>query len=50
MVSINPSIFEYDYKKMKENNKYLHEELIKKLFHPSRISYYLSIGYDLDDL
>jgi hypothetical protein len=35
---------------MKENKKYLHEELISKIFHPSRISYYLSIGYDIDNL
>jgi hypothetical protein len=35
---------------MKENKKELHEELISKVFHPSRISYYLSIGYNIDDL
>jgi hypothetical protein len=49
-LSRNPNIFTYDYKQMKENKKYLHEELISIVFHPSRISYYLSLGYDIDNL
>jgi hypothetical protein len=50
LLSRNPSIFTYDYNQMKENKKYLHEELISVVFHPKRISYYLSIDYDIDNL
>jgi len=33
-LSENPSIFEYDYKSMKNNNKELKEELIQTIYHP----------------
>jgi hypothetical protein len=49
-LTFNSCIFTYDYKQIKENKKKLHEELISVVFHPSRISYYLSIGYDIDNL
>jgi hypothetical protein len=35
---------------MKEHNRFLHEELISKVLHPTRIYKFLLLGYDLDDL
>jgi len=36
-LSENPSIFELDYEKMKENNQNMYEELIKEVMKPSRV-------------
>ena len=36
-ISLNPSIFTYDYEKIKENNKELNEEIIIKALHPKRM-------------
>ena len=36
-ISINPSIFELDYEKMKENFQALEEEIIMEVMHPRRI-------------
>ena len=36
-LSSNPSIFELDYEKMKENNQEMYEDLIKEVMKPSRV-------------
>ena len=45
-VSTNPNIFRnYDYYKKRMD---IHrEELMKKVFHPRRLTYYLELGYDM---
>jgi hypothetical protein len=56
-LSTNPNIFTYDYKKIKERKQYIHEDLMKKLFHPSRVEKFLNDNperelehmYDLDE-
>ena len=47
-LSSNLNIFTYDYNTMK--NKKFTEELIHKMWHPSRIAAWLDAGLDLDDL
>ena len=47
MISFNISIFELDYKQMKENFKPFVEELNEKIFDPDRISR-LSKIYNFD--
>jgi len=37
MISLNPSIFKYDYEKMRINNLKLNEEIIMEVLHPKRI-------------
>ena len=37
MFSTNPSIFTYDYEKMRDSNQDLKEEIIAKALHPKRI-------------
>jgi hypothetical protein len=49
-LSINPSIFTFDYNKMKENYKELKKEIIMKALSPTRISYWLDNGMNIDDL
>ena len=49
-LSRNPSIFELDYKGLKERCSVYKEELICKAFHPSRISRYLDMGIEIEDL
>jgi hypothetical protein len=49
-LSENPGIFVYDYAAMRGANAALHEELIRTVFHPERISKFLAGGGDLDDL
>jgi hypothetical protein len=41
LLNSNPSIIDYDYKKMKQITSSFNEELIQKVFHPSRVEYYL---------
>ena len=36
-LSSNPSIFEFDYEKMRENNQDMYEDLIKEVMKPSRV-------------
>ena len=36
-LSSNPAIFELDYKKMRENNQEMYEDLIKEVMKPSRV-------------
>jgi hypothetical protein len=49
-LSRNPSIFELDYKGLKERCSIYKEELISKVFHPSRIMRYLDMGVELEEL
>ena len=49
-LSKNPSIFELDYKGMKEMCSIYKEDLICKAIHPSRIVKYLNMGFELEDL
>jgi hypothetical protein len=37
MISLNPSIFTYPYKEIKENFEILGEEIIQKALHPKRM-------------
>jgi len=37
LLSINPSIFTYNYEDIKNKNKELNEEIIQKALHPKRI-------------
>ena len=48
-LSINPSIFMYDYDYYKKRIDIHPEEFMKKVFHPRRLAYYLEMGYDLFD-
>lgn len=49
--SINPSIFEYNYKRLTvERINILREELMQKTLHPSKIQYWLENGMCIEDL
>ena len=48
-LSRNINIFDYDYDKMKEKTSVFKEELIAKVFHPTRFIRYLELGYDMND-
>ena len=51
ILSKNPSIFEYDYKKMLETTNIFKEELIAYVFHPRRFEMYLmEYNFDMNDL
>ena len=48
-LSMNPSIFEIDYLKIKENN-ILFQELVEKVFHPKNVTMiYHKYKYDILD-
>ena len=50
-LSLNPSIFTYDYKHMTETTNVFKEELIAAVFHPRRFERYLiEFGFDMNDL
>jgi hypothetical protein len=49
-ISFNPSIFEIDYKYLKERMDIIREELMMKTWHPTKIKCYLDLGYDIDDI
>ena len=49
-VSLNPSIFQCDYTFYRERMDVHREELMKKVYHPKRLTRYLKLGYDFDDL
>ena len=46
----NPSIFTYDYQKMKNNCNIFKEELIAYVFHPSRLFKNVTDDTDMDEL
>lgn len=48
--SSNPAIFVYDYARMRENYKDLKREIIETAWHPNRVSKWLEMGLDLEDL
>ena len=47
---INLNIFCCDYDYYKKRMDIYREELMKKVFHPQRLSRYLELGYDLFDM
>ena len=49
MLSLNPSIFIYDYEKMRNSNQDLKEEIIAAALNPKRIFRLLEI-YDKDEV
>jgi len=49
-LSMNPAIFEEDYKGLKQRCDIYRKELIEKTMHPSRIIALLEKGFELDDL
>ena len=50
-ISSNPSIFNYDYEKIRKLCDVYKEELIQKVFHPKRFERYLKeFNYDMCDL
>jgi hypothetical protein len=49
-LSANTAIFEIDYEALKKRCLIYSEELIQKVFHPSRIQKYLDMGISIDEL
>ena len=47
---LNPNIYIYDYDYYRKRTDLYREELMKKVFHPNRLIYYLEIGYDFADM
>ena len=50
VLSHNSNIYIYDYDYYRKRMDLYREELIKKVFHPNRLIYYLEIGYDFADM
>jgi len=49
-ISDNPCIFEINYKKLEERINIFKEELIKKIYHPNKLWYYIEkYNYDIGD-
>ena len=48
-LSGNPSIFTYDYKKIKEEREELNEEIIKSIYHPKFIKKFIEDGNNIED-
>ena len=46
----NKSIYTYDYEYYRKRMDLYREELMKKVFHPRRLTYYLEIGYDFAEM
>lgn len=49
MIWANPAIFTYDYERLKDSKKDLHESLMQELFHPKWIAKYLETHDDIDE-
>lgn len=49
LISANPSIITYDYKRIKENNKEINEEILMEVYKPERIHNYLKYHDNLDN-
>jgi hypothetical protein len=49
-VSVNPSIFELDYEKMKESKHELNQAIIAEAWHPKRVSKWIEQGIELEEL
>ena len=47
---LNSNIYTYDYDYYRKRMDLYREELMKKVFHPNRLIYYLEIGYDFADM
>ena len=45
----NEGIYEINYKFLKERMDIIREDLMKAVYHPKRLEYYLGLGYDTFD-
>ena len=45
-LSVNEGYYELNYKFLKERMDIIREDLMKVVYHPKRIKYYLNLGYD----
>ena len=45
----NPSIFNYNYKKIRKERKALNDEIIKEVHNPKRVSAFLDSGGEIED-
>ena len=48
-LSANQGTYEINYKFMKERMDIMREDLMKAVYHPKRLEYYLGLGYDTFD-
>ena len=48
-LSRNKGVYEINYKFMKERMDIIREDLMKAVYHPKRLQYYLDLGYDTFD-
>ena len=46
---MNKGIYEINYKFLKERMNHIREDLMKAVYHPKRLQYYLDLGYDIFD-
>ena len=49
-LSRNEGINELNYKFLEERMDIIREDLMKVVYHPKRLEYYLGLGYDIFDL
>ena len=49
-ICYNANIYTYDYEYYKKQMNVHREELMKKVYHPCRLSHYLEIGYDFAEM
>ena len=49
-LSINKNIYTYDYEYYRKCMNLHREELMKKVFHPTRLIRYLELGYDFAEM
>ena len=48
-LSANQGTYEINYKFMKERMDIIREDLMKAVYHPKRLQYWLNLGYDIFD-
>ena len=48
-LSRNEGIYEINYKFLKERMDIIREDLMKAVYHPKRLEYYLGLGYNIFD-
>ena len=46
---MNKGIYEINYKFLKERMDIIIEDLMKAVYHPKRLQYYLDLGYNIFD-
>ena len=49
ILSSNVGVNELNYKYLKERMDIIREDLMKAVYHPKRLEYYLKLGYDFDE-